>query len=210
LVRKSSRKLLPALYDMLAVFGSRQIREQGTIGGNVANASPIGDMPPILMALEASVVLRSVNGSREMKLSDFITGYRQTALAANELITQVIIPLDQKGKLVKSYKISKRKDLDISTVSGGFWLKLTQDGHVEDIALIYGGMAAMTKHAANAENYLRGKAWSRENIDAALDKIDQDFSPISDARSGKEGRRIMARNLLLKFWADTTKKEVIA
>jgi xanthine dehydrogenase small subunit len=193
----------PALYDMLAVFGSRQIREQATLGGNLANASPIGDTPPVLMALNADVEVQSVSGKRRMKVSDFITGYRTTDLRTDELITAVIIPPTPANRIVKAYKISKRKDLDISTASGGFWLELKEDGTVRDIGLVYGGMAAMTKHAQKAEQYLLGKQWSRENVEAAMDLVEAEFTPISDARSGKEGRRIMARNLLLKFWADT-------
>jgi xanthine dehydrogenase small subunit len=197
------REVFPALYDMLAVFGSRQIRWRGTLGGNLANASPIGDTPPVLMALEAEVELLSVNGSRRMRVADFITGYRKTDLRPDELIARVFIPRTPAGTIVRSYKISKRKDLDISTVSGGFRLRLAPDGTVAEIALIYGGMAAMTLHAQAAEDFLLGHPWTRDRVEAAMPLIDAAFTPISDARSGKEGRRLMARNLLLKFWADT-------
>jgi xanthine dehydrogenase small subunit len=203
-VKSICKSRFPAMYDMLAVFGSRQIREQASLGGNVANASPIGDMPPVLMALDASVQLQSLEGTRILKVSEFITGYRTTALKANELITAIIVPPTPSGRVVKSYKISKRKDLDISTVSSGFWLDLDADRTVKSIGLIYGGMAAMTKHAAKAEQFLLERTWTRENVEAAMDLVEAEFTPISDARSGKEGRRIMARNLLLKFWADTT------
>ncbi len=155
-VKAICKNRFPAMYDMLAVFGSRQIREQATLGGNIANASPIGDMPPVLMALDASVELQSVGGKRMLKIADFITGYRTTALRTNELITAIFIPPTPPGRIVKSYKISKRKDLDISTVSAGFWLDLDENGTVKSIGLIYGGMAAMTKHAAKAEQFLLG------------------------------------------------------
>jgi xanthine dehydrogenase small subunit len=203
-VKHLSKKRFHALYDMLAVFGSRQIREQATLGGNLANASPIGDTPPVLMALDAWVEVQSLHGTRVLKVADFITGYRTTDLRPDELITAVIIPPVPQGRIVKAYKISKRKDLDISTVSGGFWLELGAGGMVRDIGLVYGGMAAMTKRARKAEEILKGKPWSREHVEAAMDAVEAEFTPISDARSGKEGRRIMARNLLLKFWADTS------
>jgi xanthine dehydrogenase small subunit len=202
-VKRISKGRFPALYDMLAVFGSRQIREQATLGGNVANASPIGDTPPVLMALDASVVVQSARGKRILPISDFITGYRKTALQADELITAIRIPNTPANRIVKSYKISKRKDLDISTVSGGFWVALDEQDIVQDICLVYGGMAAMTMHAVKAEDFLRGGPWSRARVEEAMDYVEAAFTPISDARSGKEGRRIMARNLLLKFWADT-------
>lgn len=202
-VKQLSKERFPALHDMLAVFGSRQIREQATLGGNLANASPIGDTPPVLIALDATVEMRNTVRQRTMKVADFITGYRSTALQPDELITAVIIPPTPAQVIVKAYKVSKRKDLDISTVSGGFWLSLDLGGRVSDIGLVYGGMAAMTKRARQAEAFLIGKPWSREHVEAAMDLVEAEFTPISDARSGKEGRRIMARNLLLKFWAET-------
>ena len=120
------------------------------------------------------------------------------------MITAVFIPPTPLGRIVKSYKISKRKDLDISTVSAGFWLDLDEKNTIKSIGLIYGGMAAMTKHAAKAEQFLLERTWTRENVEAAMELVEAEFTPISDARSGKEGRRIMARNLFLKFCADTT------
>ena len=192
----------PALQAMLNVFGSRQIRYLGTLGGNIASASPIGDMPPVLMAYEAIYTLVSELGERKVTSREFVTGYRQTVMKENELIKSVFIPFPKNNHHLKSYKISKRKDLDISTVSAGFQLKL-KEGLVEDIALIYGGMAAQTKRADNAEAHLRNKAWTRTNVEEAMSLLSKDFTPISDARSGEEGRRLMARNLLLKFWNET-------
>ena len=139
-----------------------------------------------------------------MKVVDFITGYRSTALLPDELITAVIIPPTPPNRIVKSYKISKRKDLDISTVSAAFAIELDENNIVKDILLVYGGMAAMTKNAAKAESFLRNGSWTRETVETAMDLVESEFTPISDARSGKEGRRLMARNLLLKFWAETS------
>ena len=209
-VKRHSEGKLQALYDMLAVFGSLQIRNNGTLGGNVANASPIGDTPPVLMAYEAEVTVASNTGERTLNINDFITGYRTTALAPNELITKIYVPFPTEGTRVHAYKISKRKDLDISTVSGGFRLRVNADNVVEDIRLIYGGMAAMTKRAEEAEAYLTGKPWAREHAEHAMDLVEAAFTPISDARSGKEGRTVMARNLVLRFWADTQPAEIIA
>lgn len=191
----------PALFDMLAVFGSLQIRNLASFGGNLASASPIGDTPPVLMAYDASVHVASVDGPRTIKAVDFITGYRKTALRNNELITAVDIPFTGDAR-VNAYKISKRKDLDISTVSAGFRLEMEND-QIADLRLVYGGMAAQTQRARKTESYLRGKPWTRENVEAAMPLVDEDFTPISDARSGAEGRKVMARNLLLKFWVDT-------
>ncbi len=163
-VRVKSKKIYPALYEMLSVFGSKQIRNKATLGGNIGSASPIGDTPPVLMAYDASVCMENTNASREIKLREFVVSYRTTQLKNDELITSVIVPKIPEGTIVKSYKVSKRKDMDISTVSAGFRIK-TESGIVKDIALYYGGMAALTKCAEKAENYLLGKEWSRKNIE---------------------------------------------
>ncbi len=202
-VRLKTENSLPALHKMLNVFGSRQIRNRGTLGGNVANASPIGDMPPVLMAHNASVILESIYGKRELKLTEFITGYRTTQLKPTEIITGIKIPKPDKNIILQSYKISKRKDLDISTVSAGFSLQLNNESIVVDIKMYYGGMAATTKEPLQTKQFLIGKKWERKTIEEAMQLIDQEFTPISDARSGAEARKIMARNLLLKFWTET-------
>lgn len=196
----------PALYGILAVFGSRQIRNLATLGGNVATASPIGDTIPVLMAYNARLRLESTAGPREVPMADFITGYRKTERRADELITSVTIPKPMDGVVVKSYKVSKRKDLDISTVSGGFRLQRNlRNNVVESVRLFYGGMADRTKRARLAEQVLIGKKWERESVEHAMPMIDQEFTPISDARSGAEFRRVAARNLLLKFWSETAR-----
>ena len=193
----------PALYKMISVFGSQQIRNLATFGGNLGSASPIGDTLPVLMAYGAKVVLKRQNGKRSVPLDDYFIGYRKTARAANELITAIVIPKLKNGAVVRSYKISKRKDLDISTLSGGFKLVANDDGTVKDIVLAYGGMAEKTKRATTAEQFLVGKQWNRESVERAMPLIDKDFTPISDARAGAEFRRVAARNLLLKFWTET-------
>lgn len=193
----------PALYDMLTLFGSQQIRNLATLGGNLGTASPIGDTLPVLIAYSARVVLESVNGRREVPLDSYVVGYRTTVRKPDELIASVIIPRLTDGVAVKSYKVSKRKDLDISTVSAGFRLEFGRNMVVKDVRLVYGGMAETVKRATTAENYLRGKQWLREIVEEAMPLVDKDFTPISDARSGAEFRRVVARNLLLKFWHET-------
>ncbi len=201
-VKQQCKDRLPALYDTLAVFGSLQIRNLATLGGNIGSASPIGDTLPILMAYRARVNLVSPSTQRSVLLTDFITGYRQTTLEANEIIKSVSVPLHDAAQ-IKWYKISKRKDLDISTVSGGFRIACDSEGLVQDIVLYFGGMAAMTKAAHTTQEFLLGKPWNLETVTSAQDYIDKDFTPISDARAYAASRSIMARNLLLKFWTDT-------
>lgn len=202
-IRLRVEKTHPALGDMLKVFGSLQIRNLATLGGNLGSGSPIGDALPVLMAYDARVVLQNARGSREVAVEDFIKGYRKTAVKKDEIIKTVVIPKQDDAVTVRFYKVSKRKDLDISTVSGGFRLALGKAGEVKSIRLFYGGMAEMVRRARKAETFLAGKRWDRESVELAMRMIDEDFTPISDARSGAEGRRIAARNLLLKFWSDT-------
>lgn len=205
-VRRQSKEILPALYEMLGVFGSRQIRNRASLGGNIGSASPIGDSLPVLMACDAEVELENYEEKRIVKLRDFITGYRTTVCAVDELISGVNISLPGKDRIIKSYKISKRKDLDISTVSACFSLKLNGE-KVEDIAILYGGMAAWTKRASKTEAALTGKEWSRVNVEAAMKLLEEDYKPISDARSGEKARNIMAANLLLKFWSESGRSD---
>jgi len=197
---------LPALSEMLTVFGSRQIRNLATLGGNLGTASPIGDLLPVLMAYHAKVVLQSIRGTREVSLDDYFTGYRETVRKADELIVSVIIPRGSDSSIVKAYKVSKRKDLDISTVSGAF--RLEQDGgrNVKRMTLAYGGMAERPKRATKTESFLTGKPWLRDHVEEAMDILDEEFTPISDARGGAGFRKIAARNLLLKFWWETSQR----
>ncbi len=201
-VKTLVKQTLPALYETLVVFGSKQIRSLATLGGNLGSASPIGDTLPTLMAYDASVILESEEGVREINMNRFVLGYRKTELRSDELITGVHIPKHEPDKIVKFYKVSKRKDLDISTVSACFSLKL-QGSTVKEIRMAYGGMAAVTKRVETAENFLTGKTWSREMVEQAMDLIGKEFTPISDARSGAAFRSMAAKNLLLKFWSET-------
>ena len=198
-----TRNSLPALATMLDVFGSQQIRNLATLGGNIGTASPIGDTLPVLLAYGTKVALESLNGHREVALDGYFTGYRKTIRQPGELITSVIIPKPGERVIIKSYKISKRKDLDISTVSAGFRLEV-RDGLVHKIVLAYGGMAERVKRATTTEQAILGRTWERVTIEQASRLIDDDFTPISDARAGAEMRRIAAKNLLIKFWFETS------
>ncbi len=196
----------PVIHSMLKVFGSLQIRNLATIGGNIGSASPIGDILPILFSLGVCVKVKGTASERIIEIDKFITGYRKTDLSAEELITAIILPVFESNVITRSYKISKRKDLDISTVSGAFMLKL-KDGIVHEIRIAFGGMAEKTKFAAETMVFLSGKKWSRDQVEEAMLILEKEFSPISDARAEKEFRSIAARNLLLKFYLDTVSSQ---
>ena len=200
--RKYSDKKLPALENILNIFGSLQIRNIATIGGNVGSASPISDSLPVLFAYKAVIKLKSETAERTIPLEEFIKGYRNTDIKENELITEVIVPRPKENHIIKSYKISKRKNLDISTVSGTFNLELENE-IVSSIVLAFGGMSAFIKRASKTENFLSGKKWSRENIESAMNLLEDEFTPISDARAEAAYRKTAAKNLLMKFYNET-------
>lgn len=203
-IKNYAHKTLPALYDALNVFGSDQIRNLATIGGNLATASPIGDLSPVLIAYNAEVILSGLKNKRKLTVEDFITGYRKTACRKDELITAVKISHPKEGVHIRFYKFSKRKVLDISTVSGGFRLELNKKNKVKLIKLAFGGMSLRTQRAIKTEKYLINKEWSEKLVVKAGEILEKEFTPISDARSSADGRMIAAKNLLLKFWTDTT------
>jgi xanthine dehydrogenase small subunit len=192
-----------ALADTLSLFASRQIRNIATLGGNLGTASPVGDLPPVLVAYGVRVILRSVRGTREVPLDGFFTGYRKTLREPDEVIVSIRIPPPD-GAFVRSYKVSKRRDLDIATLSAGFRLNLAGagDGQVRSVTLAYGGMAERTQRAGNTEKYLLGKHWSRDLVEEAAEILADDFKPITDVRGSAEFRMLAARNLLLRFWLD--------
>jgi xanthine dehydrogenase small subunit len=194
----------PSLHQMFTVFAARQIRNVATLGGNIGTASPIGDTLPVLMAYGAEIILQSRRGIRRVKADGFVKGYRTTVRQPDELIVAIALPRSSPASRIRTYKVSKRRDLDIATVSAVFRVDLDEKGLVSDITLAYGGMAECTKRSASAEAFLKGKAWNRRQVEEAQSLIDKDFRPISDVRGSAEFRRIAARNLLLKFWSETT------
>ena len=199
-------KDFPSLTEMFNVFGSLQIRNLATLGGNLGSASPIGDALSALIPLNARVVLQSVSGKREVPLGNYVIGYRKAVRTDDELIVEVILPKPKRDTIVKWYKVSKRKDLDISTVSGGFSLTFDSDEKISSATLAYGGMAERVKQATQAENFLLGRRWTRDTVEHAMPLVDEEFTPISDARGSAEFRRVVARNLLLKFWSETNRE----
>jgi xanthine dehydrogenase small subunit len=192
----------PDLGALIRRIGSRQIRNRGTIGGNIANGSPIGDMPPALIALGASLVLRRGVQRRSLPLEDFFTGYRRTALLAGEFIEWVEVPRPAPDAVFRTYKVSKRFDQDISAVCLGFGLTL-RDGVVHDIRLAYGGMAATPVRARRTEQALIGLPWTEATVRAAMTHLAADFRPISDMRASAAYRATVAGNLLFRGFLET-------
>ena len=190
---------LQAMVPMLVRLGSRQIRGLGTLGGNLGTASPIGDMLPPLLALGATVRLRSQRGARELAVADFLLGYRRNALAEDEIIEAVWLPCVPEGAVFACEKLSKRYDQDISTASAAFLIE-RRSGIVARARLAFGGMGAKAARATRAEAALVGSAWSPAALEAAAAALAEDFAPLSDLRSTAGYRRAAAAGLLRRLW----------
>jgi xanthine dehydrogenase molybdopterin binding subunit/xanthine dehydrogenase small subunit len=196
----------PMLGDMLQVFGSRQIRNRATMGGNIVTASPIGDSAPCLLALEAKVVLASAGGERTLPISEFFVAYRKTALQLGEVLKTIIIPRGGSAphltRKTAWFKVSKRREMDISTVAGAFVVDVDAQNIIRHVRLGYGGVAAMPSRAKQTEAALMGKAWSEQTIQSVLPILRLEFAPISDVRGTAEYRSGLIASLLEKFFAD--------
>jgi xanthine dehydrogenase small subunit len=196
-------KHYPQLVELYRRFASPPIRNSGTLGGNIANGSPIGDSMPILIALGASIVLRKGDDTRELALEDFYLAYQKTARAPGEFVERVRVPLPSRSRRTATYKISKRFDQDISAVCAAYSIELEQ-GRIKDARVAYGGMAATPRRAPRCEQALRGKPWNEATVRAAMSALDADYAPISDMRASREYRASVARNLLYRFFLETS------
>jgi xanthine dehydrogenase small subunit len=197
----------PDFGELLHRFASLQIRNQGTLGGNIGNASPIGDAPPLLIALGAQIALRQGNTRRILPLQDYFLDYKVTARQEAEFIEKIIVPRAQANQAFRAYKVSKRLDDDISAVCAAFNLTIV-DGVVTEARIAFGGMAAIPKRASACEAALVGSAWYPGVIERACDALGEDFTPLSDFRASKEYRLLTAQNLLRKFFLEQQSPEV--
>jgi len=192
----------PEFAALLHRLGSRQVRNNGTIGGNIANASPIGDTPPVLLALNACIELASQKGSRWLPLQEFFLDYKKTELQAGEYLRRIRIPRLQENQSLKVYKISKRLEDDISAVLAAFVVDLEQDAQgktqVKSIRSGFGGMAAIPKAAEKTQQALIGQELTLDNFSKAAELLSQDFMPMSDVRASSNYRLQVARNLMKK------------
>jgi xanthine dehydrogenase small subunit len=195
--------LYPDFRPLLTRLGATQVRNAGTIGGNIANGSPIGDMPPALIALGSKLVLRSSSGGRTIDLERFFIDYGKQDLQPGECVEKILLPLPQPGLQFRSYKLSKRFDQDISSVCGAYALKL-EEGTVASVRICYGAMAGTPKRAANCEQALLGRRWNQSSINDAKEAMLQDYRPLSDWRASRAYRMLAAQNLLQRFYLETT------
>ena len=204
---KYIEKIFPDFYEILQRYGSTQIRNTATIGGNIATASPIGDTLPILLSLNAKIKIEDYKKELIMPLKEFFLGYRKTKLNNNQFIKSIIIPIENR-RIIKSYKISKRIDDDISSVCGSFNLKI-KNNIISSILIAFGGMSAIPKRAINCEKFLTNNEFSKNSIVNAQQILEKDFSPIDDMRASSRYRMEIAKNLLLKLYLEIKNKQNI-
>jgi len=206
----------PALADVWLRFASPPIRHAGTLGGNVANGSPIGDTPPVLMALDAEVELRRGSRVRRLRLDAFYLGYMVNRLEPGEFVQGIAVPLAALRRTVRAYKISKRFDCDISALCAGFAIAFepaggagdtTGDPVVQAVRFAFGGMAATVSRAARAEAAVVGRPWTPATVAAAQAALAEDFKPLSDLRASAAYRLKVAQNLLQRLWLETRATE---
>jgi len=191
----------PDFGELLHRFASLQIRNQGTLGGNIGNASPIGDSPPLLIALGAQVLLRKGERSRTLPLQDYFIDYKVTAREQGEFIEKILVPRARPDQIFRAYKVSKRLDDDISAVCAAFDLRVA-NGQITEARVAFGGMAAIPKRAAACEAALVSEPFTIETAERACEALANDFTPLSDFRASREYRLLVAQNLLRKCFLE--------
>jgi xanthine dehydrogenase small subunit len=191
--------LYPDFGELLRRIGGVQVRNVGTLGGNVGNGSPIGDSPPALIAIGATLILRRGGGRRTLPIEDFYIAYGEQDRLPGEYIERITVPKPAPGTAFGVYKISKRFDQDISALCGAFLVEI-KDGIVTRARIAFGGMAGTPKRAAGAEAALLGQAWNLTTVTAAMTALNADYQPLTDWRASSDYRRTAAANLLLKFF----------
>ena len=189
----------PELREMGLRFAGPPVRHAGTLAGNLANGSPIGDAAPVLMALDARLLLQRGDELRELALPEFYVDYMRNDLRDGEFVRAIHVPLPAPGLLLAAEKHSRRRDCDISAISLGASLRI-EHGRVSHVRLAFGGMAAVVRRAAAAEAALLGQAWDETAVQAAMDALDADFQPLDDLRASRAHRMRVARNWLWRLW----------
>ncbi len=200
-LRRAVAKAHPSFAELLRRFASEQVRGAATIGGNIANGSPIGDVPPALIAMGATLHLRMGEVRREMALEDFFLEYRKQDRLPGEFVEAVTMPATAPG--LACYKLSKRFDQDISAVCGCFNLTL-KGSNIDRARIAFGGMAGVPKRAAAVEAALIGQAWNAATVAAALPAFARDFTPMSDMRASADYRLLAAQNMLTRYFHERT------
>ncbi len=192
----------PDVGEVLRRLGSARVRNSGTLVANIGNGSPIGDTPPLLIALGATLTLRRGEARRDLPLEAYFLDYGKQDRQPGEFIESVTVNRLPPGDVYAAYKLTKRFDQDISAVCAAFRFRI-QGGHLADVRAAFGGMADIPKRAAACEAALVGQSWTEATIRAAMTALEADFTPLSDHRASATYRLATAKNLLLKAWLES-------
>ncbi|MDO9414895.1 xanthine dehydrogenase small subunit [Pararhizobium sp.] len=195
--------MVPQLGGLIDRIGGAQVRNMGTIGGNIANGSPIGDTPPPLIALGATVTLQSVAGQRTLPLERYFIDYGKQDRQPWEFVESIFVPRLPENDIFAVYKISKRRDEDISALCGAFRIALDDDSRVTSAIIAFGGMAGTPKRASHVEAALAGKLWTEETVREAQAAFAADYQPLTDWRATADYRLLTAKNLLMRLLLET-------
>jgi xanthine dehydrogenase small subunit len=227
-LEKFVRELIPEFYKILWTFGSRQIREAGTLAGNIANGSPIADSLPFLFVMEADVEVLGVHGTRRIPICSLYKGYKQLDMSGDELITRVFIPMPKKEELLKLYKVSRREHLDISSFAAAIRIGTNSGGgsngapkasslknsgaasRISFAQIAYAGVGPTVMRLEKTESFLQGKEFTRDTFVQAGQVARDEITPISDVRGAKDFRLQLAENILLKFFYETAGERELA
>jgi xanthine dehydrogenase small subunit len=200
---------VPEFHKIVSIFGAPQIRHVGTIGGNIANASPIADSLPFLHVMEARLELQSVTGSRELNINDFYKGYKKFDLRPGELITRVFVPLPAADEQLRLYKVSQRRDLDIASFTAAVRMRLDEDT-IADASVAFGAVGPTIIRARKTESFLHGRAFNEDTMRQAGEVAIAEITPITDVRGAAEYRFQLTRNVLLKFYHESNRELSLA
>lgn len=203
-----ARTHVPPLYDILRLFGSPQIRHAGTLAGNIANASPIADTLPFLYVMEASIELTGPGGCRLVDVRNLFKGYKDLDIVYGELITRVSIPLPAEGETLRLYKVSKRKDLDISSFTAAF-LMMRDGGRIASIRIAYGGVGPVVLRLPRTEAWLTGQPFTLDTFTQAGTLARREIAPISDVRGSRDFRLTLGETILRKFYHECSGEAVV-
>jgi xanthine dehydrogenase small subunit len=201
------RDLVPALAPVMERFGSPQIKNAGTLAGNIANASPIADTLPFLYVMNAQLELTGANGARTVAISDFYVGYKKLDLRPDEIITRILIPLPDDGDTLRLYKISKRSHLDISTFTAAMLMTRSVDtagGKIDSMRVAYGGVGPMVLRLKQTEDFFGGRPFTRDTFAEAGEIARGEIAPIDDVRGSRDFRLQLAENIMQRFFHECT------
>jgi xanthine dehydrogenase small subunit len=201
-MERHTQDCCPELHAMFKRHGSPLIRNAGTLAGNIANGSPIGDALPALYVLNALVELAGGGGNRRVNINDFFTGYRKSVMAADEIIVRVHVPLPRAGDVFKLYKVSKRWDLDISSFMAAVWARLSNENTIDEIRIAYGGVGPNIIRARRTEQFLTDKRLTSDVMGKAGEIARSEVTPISDVRGSAQFRFQLSENILQRFCAE--------